>query len=95
MATNSLSGTISPALGSLTSLRSFGLYGNYLSGTIPRILGALTFLGLGTNSLSGTISPALGSLTSLRHFDMEFNLYQLAVWHHPACTLQLESPRGC
>ena len=44
-----MTGTISPALGNLTSLRTFDLRSNSLSGTIPRILGALTLLGLHTN----------------------------------------------
>ena len=73
---NTLSGTIPPELGQLTSLGFLELDDNTLSGTIPPELGQLTslgFLNLSNNNLSGTIPPELGNIPYLTALDLSGN----------------------
>lgn len=73
---NQLSGTIPPALGTLSKLTSLSLYGNALTGTIPLALGSLsqlTSLLLRENQLSGAIPRELAGLRKLRELALRNN----------------------
>ncbi len=72
---NNLSGTIPPALGNLTGLRTLDLGGNPITGQIPPELGNLTGLQILhlACDLSGQIPAQLGNLTSLRQLNLEAN----------------------
>ena len=66
-------GTIPSELGSLSSLRTLGLWGNQLTGGIPKELGSLTnlqTLNLNENRLTGEIPKELGSLAKLQSLDL-------------------------
>ena len=76
LADNGLTGSIPPALGSLTSLAELDLDGNALAGPIPGALGALANLrrlSLRENALAGPIPGALGRLASLDELDLGGN----------------------
>ncbi|XP_015694001.1 receptor kinase-like protein Xa21 [Oryza brachyantha] len=65
-----LSGTLSPAVGNLTSLRVLNLSYNWLHGEIPASLGRLRLLGtldLSFNTFSGDVPGNLTSCTSLKN----------------------------
>ncbi len=71
-----LSGTIPPALGSISALKVLSLSGNGLSGTIPAELGNLsnlTELSVDTNQLTGEIPAELGNLANLRTLSLADN----------------------
>ena len=73
---NSLTGPMSPELGSLSSLTRLDLANNDLTGPIPPELGDLahlTYLDLGVNKLTGPIPSALGNLASLTGLDLGNN----------------------
>ena len=64
-----LAGTISPAIGNLTFLRSLNLSFNGLRGVIPPSIGSLRRLqqlDLGVNMLAGVIPTNISRCTSLR-----------------------------
>ncbi|KAM7252614.1 hypothetical protein ACFE04_008123 [Oxalis oulophora] len=72
----SLQGTISPALGNLSSLLVLDLSKNFFTGIIPREIGSLINLrqlSLSWNALSGNIPNELGSLRQLIYLDLESN----------------------
>ncbi|OQY26418.1 MAG: hypothetical protein B6244_13670, partial [Candidatus Cloacimonetes bacterium 4572_55] len=76
LGSNSLSGSIPPEIGNLTSLTYLYLYSNELSGSIPTEIGnltSLTSLNLLGNSLSGSIPPEIGNLTSLTYLNLYSN----------------------
>ena len=71
-----LTGTISPELGDLSSLRELNLQRNELIGTIPNELGNLSNLknlDLQRNQLTGTIPAELGNLSNLRELLLKDN----------------------
>ncbi|NJL06390.1 MAG: hypothetical protein HC911_16090, partial [Chloroflexaceae bacterium] len=73
---NQLTGSIPPALGSLTALTSLALNDNQLTGSIPPALGSLTNLtelNLASNQLTDSIPPALGTLTNLTELSLANN----------------------
>ena len=73
---NSLSGSITAALGSLSSLEELSLSNNDLNGRIPPELGNLSSLMglfLHSNQLSGPIPPELGRLSSLERLFLANN----------------------
>ncbi|MCY3784351.1 MAG: hypothetical protein OXG79_11260 [Chloroflexi bacterium] len=77
-----LRGTLSPALGDLTSLRTLDLAFNSFSGSIPAKLGNLSQLrrlGLASNELRGPIPPALGRLTKLEVLSLSDNYLEGAI----------------
>jgi hypothetical protein len=74
----SLTGTISSAIGTLTSLQTLDVSGNELRGTLPEELGHLTDLSsltVGVNHLSGSLPNSLTKLTKLGTNNGEFSLY--------------------
>ncbi|MCK5888499.1 MAG: hypothetical protein KAG19_00995 [Methylococcales bacterium] len=76
LASNGLSGSITPSLGQLTRLRTLILSSNNLSGEIPSTLGQLSRLGLlrlEHNTLGGAIPASLGALSQLKHFSLDSN----------------------
>jgi Leucine-rich repeat (LRR) protein len=76
LASNQLSGSISPELGNLANLTQLGFPNNQLSGSIPTQLGNLanlTQLDLSYNQLSGSIPTQLGNLAYLYTLDLRFN----------------------
>ncbi|KAL2464400.1 putative leucine-rich repeat receptor-like serine/threonine-protein kinase [Forsythia ovata] len=75
---NSLHGTISPALSSLSSLEILDLSGNFFEGRIPTEIGSLfrlKQLSLSSNFLEGTIPSELGSLHQLVYLDLGSNRF--------------------
>ena len=75
---NAFIGTISSALGLLSSLLSLDLSSNRLMGTIPKELYELTHLSelyLFKNELSGTVSSEIGNLDRLRRFHISHNRF--------------------
>ena len=75
---NAFIGTISSALGLLSSLLSLDLSSNQLMGTIPKELYELTHLSelyLFKNELSGTVSSEIGNLDLLRRFHISHNRF--------------------
>jgi len=65
---NNLIGSLSPSLGTLTSLTNLSLHNNSISGDIPASitsLTSLTYLNLRSNELTGSIPTDIGSLTEL------------------------------
>ncbi|KAI4380529.1 hypothetical protein MLD38_006707 [Melastoma candidum] len=76
LAGRSLEGTISPALGGLSSLRVLDLSNNYFEGHVPAELGSLPRLeelSLAWNLLQGTIPAEFGSLRQLVYVDIGNN----------------------
>ncbi|XVF87320.1 hypothetical protein PTKIN_Ptkin18bG0110800 [Pterospermum kingtungense] len=72
----SLEGTLLPALGKLSDLRSLVLYKNHFSGAIPKEFGELTkleLLDLRENKLGGTIPAEIGRMPSLKHLFLSDN----------------------
>ncbi|KAK3140604.1 hypothetical protein QOZ80_5AG0403180 [Eleusine coracana subsp. coracana] len=73
---NNLSGTLSPAIGRLTSLRVLYLSQNAISGPIPDTIGRMQLLqklDLSNNQFNGTIPSALGGLLKLQFLDLNNN----------------------
>ena len=71
-----MSGSIPPALGTLTNLQGLYLSFNQLSGSIPSQIGSLTNLTrlyLNNNQLSGSIPPALANLTKVSYLALANN----------------------
>jgi Leucine-rich repeat (LRR) protein len=70
---NSITGTISRKIGTLTSLKEFYLFGNHLTGTIPTDIGLLTSLTdfvVAQNFLSGELPDEISSLPSLEQLSV-------------------------
>ncbi|XP_052188970.1 probable LRR receptor-like serine/threonine-protein kinase At5g10290 isoform X4 [Diospyros lotus] len=70
------SGTLSPKVGVLKTLRTLSLQGNRITGKIPKEFGnltSLTTLDLENNSLTGEIPPSLGNLKNLRFLTLNQN----------------------
>ncbi|VEU41669.1 unnamed protein product [Pseudo-nitzschia multistriata] len=73
---SSLAGTISSAIGLLTSLREFNMKSNKIIGKIPIEIGLLTFLqklDLKSNEIEGEIPSEIGLLMSLQALDLSYN----------------------
>ncbi|KAL6846081.1 hypothetical protein ACP4OV_023529 [Aristida adscensionis] len=66
LSSQGLTGTISPAIGNLTFLRSLNLSLNILRGDIPPGIGALRRLDLSQNALTGAILSNITGCTELR-----------------------------
>lgn len=76
ISTNSLTGIIPPALGSIQSLQLVNLSNNKLSGEIPNDLvnlGCLKNINLSRNCLSGDFPIILSALTTLKNLDLSNN----------------------
>ncbi|KAJ1261940.1 hypothetical protein BS78_09G067400 [Paspalum vaginatum] len=76
MVNQNLSGTLSPAIGRLRSLRSLCLRQNAISGPIPDTIGGvklLQTLDLSNNQFNGSIPSTLGSLVNLRDLNLSNN----------------------
>ncbi|KDP25570.1 hypothetical protein JCGZ_20726 [Jatropha curcas] len=74
----SLSGSLSPALSGLRSLRTLTLFGNQFTGNIPQEYAELSTLwkiNLSSNALSGSIPEFIGDLPSIRFLDLSSNGY--------------------
>ncbi|XP_020575811.1 probable LRR receptor-like serine/threonine-protein kinase At2g23950 isoform X2 [Phalaenopsis equestris] len=72
----SLSGTLSPAIGNLTNLQQILLQNNNITGEIPSAIGHLPKLqtmDLSSNHFSGIIPDSFGRLTSLRYLRLNNN----------------------
>ncbi|XP_072998707.1 protein NSP-INTERACTING KINASE 3-like isoform X2 [Typha latifolia] len=72
----SLSGSLSPAIGNLTNLQSVLLQNNALSGLIPASMGKLEKLqtiDLSNNQFSGSIPSSLGDLKDLNYLRLNNN----------------------
>ncbi|GMH01583.1 hypothetical protein Nepgr_003422 [Nepenthes gracilis] len=72
----SLSGTLSPAIGNLTNLQSVLLQNNAISGHIPAEIGKLEkleTLDLSNNSFNGVIPSSLGDLKNLNYLRLNNN----------------------
>ncbi|RLN00360.1 protein NSP-INTERACTING KINASE 3-like [Panicum miliaceum] len=70
MVQQNLSGTLSPAIGRLRSLRYLSLRQNAISGPIPKTIGRmklLQVLDLSNNQFSGSIPSTLGSMVNLQY----------------------------
>ncbi|XP_010248542.1 PREDICTED: protein NSP-INTERACTING KINASE 3-like isoform X2 [Nelumbo nucifera] len=70
LASQSLSGTLSPGIGNLSNLKSVSLQNNALSGPIPAEIGKLEKLeqlDLSNNKFSGVIPSSLGDLKNLNY----------------------------
>ncbi|XXG52035.1 hypothetical protein AAC387_Pa03g0459 [Persea americana] len=79
LAGNNVMGTISPFIGSLTSLKFLSLQGNRYNGS-QSIQGLcnlknLQKLDLSSNELEGTIPSCLSNLTNLQMLDLSFNRF--------------------
>ncbi|KAF2313178.1 hypothetical protein GH714_009625 [Hevea brasiliensis] len=73
-----LSGTLSPSLSGLRSLRILTLFGNRFTGDIPQEYAELSTLwkiNLSSNALSGSIPEFIGDLPSIRFLDLSRNGY--------------------
>lgn len=71
-----LSGTISPHLSNLTSLKKLNFFNNSFYGGIPANFANLSLVRtiiLARNSITGKIPPELGNLHSLRNLDVSVN----------------------
>ncbi|KAL6507469.1 hypothetical protein OROGR_023664 [Orobanche gracilis] len=71
-----ISGTLSPRIGDLKSLRVLNLSWNHLDGSIPNTLGRIKNmrrLSLAGNNLSGSIPTSLGQLNSLEVLELSSN----------------------
>ncbi|KAE8649144.1 hypothetical protein Csa_015099 [Cucumis sativus] len=76
LSTMGFTGTLSPRIGSIKSLSTLILQGNYISGEIPKDFGNLTnlvSLDLGNNSLTGQIPSSLGNLKKLQFLTLSQN----------------------
>eukprot|EP01127_Copromyxa_protea_P019045 TRINITY_DN609_c0_g1_i12.p1 TRINITY_DN609_c0_g1~~TRINITY_DN609_c0_g1_i12.p1 ORF type:complete len:596 (+),score=67.80 TRINITY_DN609_c0_g1_i12:139-1926(+) len=74
-ASSSLSGTLSPAIGSLSSL-TYLRFSSVISGLLPTELGQLTslsYLNLGVWSITGAIPTEIGQLSRLTFFEILSN----------------------
>ncbi|PRQ29173.1 putative protein kinase RLK-Pelle-LRR-VI-2 family [Rosa chinensis] len=75
----SLEGTLAPALGKLSHLKSLVFYKNHLSGEIPKEIGGLArleLLDLRVNDLSGTIPVEIGRMLSLKRLLLGHNRFE-------------------
>jgi len=73
---NSFSGTISPAIGELTSLKAIAIFENRFEGQIPTEIGLLTMLSsidLNRNLFTGSIPNTLSNLTNLEYLSLGWN----------------------
>lgn len=71
-----LTGSLSPAIGNLSSLQVLAIRFNGLSGELPKELGDLKFLqvlDLSGNSFSGRIPVEIGQLSGLKVLNLAFN----------------------
>ncbi|VVA94792.1 unnamed protein product [Arabis nemorensis] len=71
---NFLSGSLPPAIGNLTRMKSMTFGINALSGPVPKEIGLLKdleSLGLGSNNFSGSIPAEIGSCTKLREIYLD------------------------
>ncbi|XP_050943213.1 probable LRR receptor-like serine/threonine-protein kinase At5g10290 isoform X1 [Cucumis melo] len=76
LSTMGFTGTLSPRIGSIKSLSTLILQGNYITGEIPKDFGNLTnlvSLDLGNNSLTGQIPSSLGNLKKLQFLTLSQN----------------------
>ncbi|PAN17495.1 hypothetical protein PAHAL_3G135900 [Panicum hallii] len=76
MVQQNLSGTLSPAIGRLRSLRYLSLRQNAISGPIPKTIGRmklLQVLDLSNNQFSGSIPSTLGSMVNLQYLKLNNN----------------------
>nr|POE69292.1 putative inactive leucine-rich repeat receptor-like protein kinase imk2 [Quercus suber] len=76
---NSFTGSISPYIGALSSLKAISLYSNRLNGTLSILemcaLKILEELDLSLNNFEGILPPCLTNLTSLRLLDISYNWF--------------------
>ncbi|KAF8727043.1 hypothetical protein HU200_019540 [Digitaria exilis] len=76
MVQQNLSGTLSPAIGRLRSLRVLSLRQNAIYGPIPKTISRMNLLqvlDLSNNQFSGSIPSALGNMVNLRHLKVNNN----------------------
>ncbi|CAN4105542.1 unnamed protein product [Withania somnifera] len=76
LASNGLSGTLSPSITKLKYLVSLDLQNNNLSGALPDYLSSMSNLqnlNLANNSFNGSIPPAWDQLYNLKHLDLSSN----------------------
>lgn len=76
MASNSLSGELSPSIGNLSHLQTLLLQNNYISGPVPVEIGKLSelrTLDLSGNQFVGEIPSSLGFLTHLSYLRLNKN----------------------
>ncbi|CAN6331568.1 unnamed protein product [Urochloa humidicola] len=76
MTQQNLSGTLSPAIGRLRSLRYLSLHQNAISGPIPETIGRmklLQVLDLSNNQFNGSIPSTLGNLVDLHYLKLNNN----------------------
>ncbi|XP_023156689.1 protein NSP-INTERACTING KINASE 3 isoform X2 [Zea mays] len=76
MTNKNLSGTLSPAIGKIRSLRYLLLHQNAISGPIPDTIGRmklLEVLDLSNNHFSGSIPSTLGNLANLQYLRLNNN----------------------
>ncbi|KAL3586386.1 hypothetical protein D5086_013253 [Populus alba] len=88
----SLSGTLSGAIGNLTNLRQVLLQNNNISGQIPPELGTLSklqTLDLSNNRFSSVVPDSLGQLNSLQYLDLSYNNLSGPVPKSPARTFNV------
>ncbi|KAM3368620.1 hypothetical protein ACQJBY_016866 [Aegilops geniculata] len=76
LSNSSLSGSLAPEIGSLTSLQKLILDHNAFTGSIPREIGKLknlTVLNLSTNQLEGAIPSETGDMQNITTIDLHAN----------------------
>ncbi|OQU77520.1 hypothetical protein SORBI_3009G061900 [Sorghum bicolor] len=76
LSNQNLSGTLSPAIGNLRSMRNLLLCNNSISGAIPDTLGQIVHLetvDLSNNHFTGSIPSTLGGLAHLQHLKLNNN----------------------
>ncbi|CAL9761758.1 unnamed protein product [Musa acuminata subsp. burmannicoides] len=76
MASNSLSGTLSPSIGNLSHLQTLLLQNNKILGTVPPEIGKLSqlkTLDISSNQFTGEIPKSLGLLTQLVYLRLNRN----------------------
>ncbi|WVZ96202.1 hypothetical protein U9M48_041869 [Paspalum notatum var. saurae] len=76
LSNSKLGGSISPAIGNLTFLRTLDLFDNMLSGEIPHTVGRLSrlrFLDLANNTLAGEIPVGLSNCSNLVYLSVDVN----------------------